>query len=614
MTGKIMADKPNTQIIIRHIAGAKINRIDPFALADTSEITFGREAGSTVAFDSPKDDVVSRKHAVLHVKNEGVPSFSIEDLKSSNGTFVNGERISGVRELLPDDTVEFGKGGPKFTFDVQPRPEGMSARTRVMSAIDATATRAVSTSAVTGAVTLVPGSETQTGAAVKTGVGKNTVMMMLSDERKKSSQAWMGALAAVVAFFLVGGGVLYWNSLRTAERVQQEAQEQTRIQTEKVRADASNATQQITQQMGMAAGDVVNKFGNSTVWVSLSWRLFDKETGRPVFHKSYAVQIDRRTRRSYPAYLKYADGSILPWLTTEDEDHKNFEVKVSGTGSGFVISDTGFILTNKHVAAGWMTNLEPDEYLGRYASQAVVISAGDKGKVVEQVISLSSLPSSVTRWVPGEQGARLFAAKLPEITNSSSFARSDVSTLSNTSTLFGKNEILEVRFPGSALSINATNVRQSTLADAALIKIDSPQALTPIELSDNPIKVGEKITVLGYPGVSTQTIMEMTTTERGQVKSRTEVIPEPTVTEGIVSKLGMELTQAGAATLRGNLGDAFQLSVNSTGAGNSGGPVFNSSGKVIGLFTYGKSGGGAAVSYAVPIRHGRDLLNPQRTQ
>jgi len=78
-----MADKPNTQIIIRHIASAKINRIDPFALADTTEITFGREAGSTVAFDSPKDDVVSRRHAVLRIKNEGVPSFSIEDLKSS---------------------------------------------------------------------------------------------------------------------------------------------------------------------------------------------------------------------------------------------------------------------------------------------------------------------------------------------------------------------------------------------------------------------------------------------------------------------------------------------------------------------------------------------------
>ena len=30
--GVTMADTPNTQIIIRHIAGAKTNRIDPFVL------------------------------------------------------------------------------------------------------------------------------------------------------------------------------------------------------------------------------------------------------------------------------------------------------------------------------------------------------------------------------------------------------------------------------------------------------------------------------------------------------------------------------------------------------------------------------------------------------
>jgi serine protease Do len=610
-----MADKPNTQIIIRHIAGAKINRIDPFALADTTEITFGREAGSTVAFDSPKDDVVSRRHAVLRIKNDGVPSFLIEDLKSSNGTFVNGEKITGEKELLPDDTVEFGKGGPKFTFDVQPRPEGMAARTRVMSAIDATATRAVSTSAVTamtGAVTVVPGSDTQSGKPVKTGVGKNTVMMMLSDERKKTSQVWMGALAAVVAFFLVGGGVLYWNSLRTAERVQQEAQEQTRIQTEKVRADASSATQQITQQMGMSPGEIINKFGNSTVWISVTWRLFDKETGRPVFQKNYPVRVDRKTVRKYPAYVKFSDGTIVPWLTTEDEEHQNYEIRSSATGSGFVISENGFILTNKHVATAWLVGVAPNEYLGS-ASQGVILSVNNNGKLVEEIVAIDRLPANITRWIPGEKGAKLFSAKTFDLTNAVSFLRGNSQTPSDTATLFGKNEVLEVRFPGSALSINASNVRQSTLADAALIKIDSPQALVPIETaSENTVKVGERVIVLGYPGVSTQTVMEMTTTERGQVKSRVEIIPEPTVTDGIVSKLGMELTQAGATTLRGQLGDAFQLSVNATGAGNSGGPVFNGAGKVVGLFTYTSSGGGASVSYAVPIKHGRDLLSPQR--
>jgi serine protease Do len=606
-----MSDKPNTQIIIRHIAGAKINRIDPFALADTTEITFGREPSSTVAFDSPKDDVVSRKHAVLRIKNDGAgPSFSIEDLKSSNGTFVNGERISSEQELLPDDTVEFGKGGPKFTFDVQPRPESMAARTRVMSVIDATATHALSNTAVTSAVTLVPSSDTQTGK--KAGIGKNTVMMMLSDERKKTSQVWMGALAAVVAFFLVGGGVLYWNSMRTAERVQLEAQQQSQIQAEKVRAEASNAAKQITQQMGMPAGDVVQKFGNSTVYITFSWRLFDRETGLPIYHKRYKFRGAGRDL-FLPAYLKIGE-KTYPWLTTDDEDHKNYELNGNARGTGFVVSESGFILTNKHVGSAWLVSVEPEEYLERYGvSDAVVITMNPKKKdSFKEVVSLKALDSSVRSWVPGVDGAVLFDADGQVLSANRS---RDSTTPSKSTSLLGKNEILEVRFPGSGLSINANLVRQSTLADVALIKIESPQPLTPIEVAstDDNLKVGERVIVLGYPGVSQNTVMEQASTERGQFKSQVEVIPEPTVTEGIISKLGTELTQSGTTTVRGTLGDAFQLSINSTGAGNSGGPVFNASGKAVGLFTYGGCKGGACVSYAVPIKHGRFLLTPQRT-
>jgi S1-C subfamily serine protease len=85
------------------------------------------------------------------------------------------------------------------------------------------------------------------------------------------------------------------------------------------------------------------------------------------------------------------------------------------------------------------------------------------------------------------------------------------------------------------------------------------------------------------------------------------------VTEGIISLIGAGLRKEGEVTVFGSVGDAYQMSINSTGEGNSGGPVFNTKGRVIGLFTYGRSiDGDAAVTFAVPIKHGKALLALQR--
>jgi len=81
------------------------------------------------------------------------------------------------------------------------------------------------------------------------------------------------------------------------------------------------------------------------------------------------------------------------------------------------------------------------------------------------------------------------------------------------------------------------------------------------------------------------------------------------VNEGIISVLGQKFRQEGDFTVKGQMGDTFQMSVNATGRGNSGGPVFNTKGQVIGLFTYATTKDeDARATYAVPIHHGRALL------
>src|SRR6202045_4228329 len=146
-----------TRIGIRHLSGSKVNQIDQFDLAGLQEITLGRDPKSTVAYDLQRDDAVSRRHAVIRIKNDKELYFRLADLNSSNGTMLNGEQIGGECELLPEDVVELGTGGPKFSFDMQPRPTYLPARTRTMVAMDPAATRLVT----------VGGSDIEAGATAE---------------------------------------------------------------------------------------------------------------------------------------------------------------------------------------------------------------------------------------------------------------------------------------------------------------------------------------------------------------------------------------------------------------------------------------------------------------
>jgi serine protease Do len=57
----------------------------------------------------------------------------------------------------------------------------------------------------------------------------------------------------------------------------------------------------------------------------------------------------------------------------------------------------------------------------------------------------------------------------------------------------------------------------------------------------------------------------------------------------------------------------YQVSINSAGAGNSGGPLFAPDGRVIGIHTYGRSTGSATVSFATPIRFANALMGVEPT-
>ena len=69
----------------------------------TGELILGREPGSAgLVLDDPG---ISRRHAAVR---ETASAITVEDLGSSNGTFVNGERISSEAELADGDEIQLG--------------------------------------------------------------------------------------------------------------------------------------------------------------------------------------------------------------------------------------------------------------------------------------------------------------------------------------------------------------------------------------------------------------------------------------------------------------------------------------------------------------------------
>ena len=591
-----------TRIVIRHLSGSKVNQIDQFDLAGLQEITLGRDPKSTVAYDLQRDDAVSRRHAVIRIKNDKELYFRLADLNSSNGTMLNGERIGGEVELLPDDVIELGSGGPRFTFDVQPRPASLPSRTRTMGAVDAAATRVVAATNAEAAATaersVVPDTQQRgvAATAASTGstsstlsrpVGKATILRMLTDERRSSRQVWVAALAAVLVLAIAGGGIIWWHGQNVATQLQQQVAAQA-ARSEAIRSEAADA---LAKSIGLKPADI-KRLGESTVYIHDQWELYDRGSGRQIFQKMVKVGDD-----VLPAIVRLEDGRLVRWLTL-DSDRTSFYRPVGGdhTGSGFVINEQGFILTNKHVASSWGSVYE-DFQNNSWSRGSVYTIRSDRHETMKNVDGVRNL----NQWIP-ENGGYLFeAARANPISN-------------DERDFYGRNSVLTVQFPGTRDEINATFLRASGEADVAEIKVDSTQSLSKLELADdNTVQIGQKIILLGYPGVSQETYGVQQSTEGGRVRDKVVYIPEPTVTEGVVAKLPTKSDhrdQNNGMTMIGSTGDTYQLDI-FAGPGHSGGPVIDSTGKVIAIMSMRRVSA-EHVSFAVPVSYVRELLQPQR--
>jgi S1-C subfamily serine protease len=91
---------------VRVATGARAGATERF---DSEVVTVGRHPASALRFDADVDLDVSTRHAELRRTGD---AWSVHDLGSTNGTFVNGERVTAGRRLAEGDTIRFGAAGP----------------------------------------------------------------------------------------------------------------------------------------------------------------------------------------------------------------------------------------------------------------------------------------------------------------------------------------------------------------------------------------------------------------------------------------------------------------------------------------------------------------------
>ena len=246
-------------------------------------------------------------------------------------------------------------------------------------------------------------------------------------------------------------------------------------------------------------------------------------------------------------YIKAFCTNISKYMMKGNETVSK-ELNTTMMGSGFIITPDGYVITNAHVVDENSETMKKN-----FAEQAFQEIIEEDSKDMEE-----------------SMGRKLTEEEAKLLTDANSWYFSQTLSVGNIKKEFSvvmgisgdKNEIIPMVIPAKIVTQGASIPGK----DVAILKLTKKHVYPTIRIGDDKgMRVGDQVYALGYPAVAT---FHPLISEKS--------ISEATLTRGLVSakknmKDGWEVLQTDASITHGN----------------SGGPVSNEQGEVIGLATFG---------------------------
>ncbi|MCL2826207.1 MAG: S1C family serine protease [Eggerthellaceae bacterium] len=280
----------------------------------------------------------------------------------------------------------------------------------------------------------------------------------------------------------------------------------------------------------------------------------------------------------YSAYVQlYAKYMYEYAYTTGNTQTSQVDTGVMGTG--FIVTPDGYMVTNAHVV-----QQSDDDLYYAFAVDNLL-------PVVQQQVD--QFQADMRR----NYSYEMTDDDLNVIYDAYFNLYADLFTISNVQTnyyCFMGNQPV-----GAAISVTDISIDQRKVGtpgsseDVAIMKINGQNNLPTVTLGDDSnLQTGDQIYAMGYPAAATV---------YGVVQAP-QAMQEPTLTQGIVS----------AKKQWSDGGSIIQMDA-AINAGNSGGPLFDANGNVVGVNTFGlldaNGNAVAGIYYAIPIDTVKTYLN-----